>query len=75
MFFRCVRHRNIVDYYCAFVVTPKTGVVYQTEKGTGMHANIPEEDGPVATCSERTFGSVIDEVTPDKKYKQRWIDK
>ena len=39
----CVQHKNIVDYYGAFVVTPKTGNVYQAEKEKVLHANSLEQ--------------------------------
>ena len=39
---KCVRHRNIVDYYGAFVVTPRTGQMYEREGEMGACANSPE---------------------------------
>ena len=74
---KCVRHRNIVDYYGAFAVTPKTGKVYQDEKKQGLHEDSSEDEGPVA--SGLTLGPVTDEASltglQRKKYGRRWRDK
>ena len=42
---RSVRHRNIVDYYGAFVVTPRSGQTYLDEKRHGLHSKSPKKMG------------------------------
>ena len=67
----CVRHRNIVDYYGAFAVTPKTGAVREWEARIGLRALSPRKRKESAKAlgprrAERHFYS---------EYYTRWAER
>ena len=66
----CVRHRNIVDFYGAFAVTPRTGQVYQAERANGMHTGSSSKRKE----SEKSLGPRPAEAD-DEVFTERWAER
>ena len=68
----CVRHVNIVDFFGAFVVTPKSGDLYTAEKKRGLHDGSPKK---VPQPAKKAFGPATVPDPDEAVYVKRWKDK
>ena len=69
----CVKHKNIVNYYGAFVVTPETGRRYQSEIRRGLHADSPAKEKSEEPLIPRHAESEDEDDTdaPDSKMSEK----